>query len=209
MNRTIVAALALTGCFSEAPMLTAEGTSGGDDAGTLPTLSPTAGPGTLSGSSAGPGDSGPGTGEETSEAASGSTVASASSSGSTGPEETGTDSGSTDAESSSTGPDWPHEYHDCFDGPIADGMRLCEQSCVIQEPGLSACAPDCEAGTNDCPWLKSFAATCLADVADGAAAAVCILPCDGEGAFCPVGMACETIDGFLSGGVSIWACLWE
>jgi len=193
MRRVACGTLALVGCFSEPPVLDAEGTTGAAHT-TLSTLSGvTSATTSAPGSSTAAGSDGSSSSQGRTEGSSGSLGGSTSSTG----DET--------QESGSTAGTQPDPYGDCHDGAVGKNPPLCMGSCVISEPTHSACAPDCDPGCDAGP--EGSAASCLDDVADGVVALVCVLPCSGAGGLCPDGMDCSPTE-YTAGGLTVWVCMW-
>ena len=196
---TILLCLGAVGCFSEPPDV-GGGSTGDVVAPSIP--ADTAVAGTLSTStSSGDGVTTAHT-TDSGDESSGSTTTSSTTIGNEGAE---SDESSLSSSTGTGGEPAPDPYGDCYHGPIADGIKLCLQSCMISIPDHSACAPDCGDGCDLGP--EGTPAACLSDVADGVVAPVCFLPCNGEGAPCPAEMECASLS-YTQDGNAMWACMW-
>lgn len=190
-------ALFASACFAESATVVDAGGSDGSSTGALAaTAAPltTAGLGDDGATSTGdpPPPSSDDTGDEGSTDAGG--TASGSTSGTHEDDASSTSDGSSGSGSSTGGE--PDPFGDCYDDK---GAMLCPgQSCVIDVGGtLSACTPDCIAGTCE-------VGTCVGPIADQGVADICILPCTTDD-------DCDGVCGdtsWTTGGEPILACMW-
>ena len=129
-----------------------------------------------------------------------SRTSSSAESSSSSAESTSRTSSSAESSSSSTG-GIAHAYVPCWPPTPDDG---CAGSCVVDEAEVaSACSPGCAGGCPDAPEAEP---ACLTELAAGAVAPVCVLPC---GAGCPLGMDCEDVAGYVDDqGQPISVCMW-
>lgn len=182
-----IALLLLQGCFGEAPTIGGLEAEGED------------GEGTSSSGTAGPGGSTLGSGGATS--GSGGTSATAwadTDAGEESEESTAiADSSSSESGSSSSSTGYgASPYPPCEECP--------GQPCIEDGADAGACAPGCGDGCPDPGW---GAPACLNEVADGTQGLVCFLDCT-DSRTCEAGMVCMQTQ-FTSGGLPLWACLWE